>query len=193
MQQDSNSLNLQTALDPGAAIAAENGFKRSPQWHEVELAFLNANNHRCAACGITGEGLIQVHHIAPFHYVLFFQRQDLEFNPNNLIPLCQGPGTNDHHELIGHLGDFQYFNQTVKTDLIGPWKDMAAAIIKQQQDWIARNKDHYPLLAAMTPDDKNTFIALLEQWYGPKPQQSIDVLLEQWYGLKPRPSGSTGA
>jgi hypothetical protein len=145
-------------------------------------------------CPITGRGLVQVYHIAPFHYISspHIQRGDLEFNPQNLIPLCQGPGTNNHHELIGHLGDFQYFNQNVKADMIGLWKDMIPSLLEQQPDWIARHQNHYPLVNAMSAQNITDFIALLMIGYGPKPQASVDVLIEQWYGLKPRRNGSAG-
>jgi hypothetical protein len=109
---------------------------------------------------------VQVHHIAPFHYISspHIQRGDLEFNPQNLIPLCQGPGTNNHHELIGHLGDFQYFNQNVKADMIGLWKDMIPSLLEQQPDWIARHQNHYPLVNAMSAQNITDFIALLVIW-----------------------------
>jgi hypothetical protein len=197
MQQNMNPQNPvdQTVLDPRAAVLADYNLKRSPQWAEVEQAFLKRNNYKCAMCSITGNGQVQVHHIAPFHYISSpnIQRGDLEFDPRNLMPLCQGPGTNDHHELVGHLGDFQYFNQDVNADIIGPWKDLLPAdILKLQTDWITRNKNHFPLLNAMSPKDIASFIALLEIWYGPKPQDSVDVLIEQWYGFKPRNSGNIG-
>lgn len=198
MQQDVNpqNLNNQVGLNSPDAVLAEYGLKRSPQWAEVEQAFLNQHNQKCAMCSITGKGLVQVHHIAPFHYISFpnIQRGDLEFNPQNLIPLCQGPGTNNHHILIGHLGDFQYFNEEVRADLIGPWKDLIPADqLKQLADWIARHQNHFPLVNAMTQQDITNFIALLVTWYGPKPQASVDALIAQWYGFKPRSNGRAGA
>ncbi len=198
MQQDMNAQNPagQTALDPREQILVNHGLKRSSQWDEVEQAFLNQHKQKCAICSITGKGLVEVHHIAPFHYISSpqIQRGDLEFNPQNLIPLCQGPGTNNHHELIGHLGNFQYFNKDVQADLIGSWKDIIPSLplLKQQADWIARHQNHYPLVNVMTPQDITDFIALLVTWYGPKPQASIDVLLEQWYGLKSHRNGNAG-
>jgi 5-methylcytosine-specific restriction endonuclease McrA len=198
MQQDVNpqNLNNQVGLNSPDAVLAEYGLKRSPQWAEVEQAFLNQHNQKCAMCSITGKGLVQVHHIAPFHYISSpnIQRGDLEFNPQNLIPLCQGPGTNNHHILIGHLGDFQYFNEEVRADMIGPWKDLIPADqLKQLADWLARNRNHFPLVNAMTQQDITAFIALLVTWYGPKPQESVDALIEQWYGFKPRSNGRAGA
>ena len=197
MQQDTNPQSpvIQAAVDPRQAVLAEYGLKRSPQWAEVEQAFLARNNFKCAMCSTTGSTLVQVHHIAPFHYISSpnIQRGDLEFNPQNLVPLCEGPGTYDHHILVGHLGNFQYFNEGARADIIGPWKDMLASFIQQQPDWIARHKNHFPLVNAMTQQDITGFIALLNSWYGPKPQESVDALIEQWYGFKPRSNGSAGA
>lgn len=198
MQQNTNPQNPgdQAGLDPRNSVLAEYGLKRSPQWDEVEQAFLARNNFQCAMCSITGRGLVQVHHIAPFHYISSpnIQRGDLELNPQNLVPLCQGPGTNDHHELVGHLGDFQFFNEGARADMIGPWKAiLPTAQLKQLADWIARHQNHFPLVNVMTSQDITNFIALLVTWYGPKPQASVDVLIEQWYGFKPRQNGGTGA
>jgi hypothetical protein len=198
MQHNKNphNLNNQVGLKSPDAVLAEYGLKRSWQWAEVEQAFLNQHNQKCAMCSITGNGLVQVHHIAPFHYISSpnIQRGDLEFNPQNLIPLCQGPGTNDHHILIGHVGDFQYFNEEVRADMIGPWKDLIPADqLKQLADWIARHKNPYPLVNTMTPQDITGFIALLATWYGPKPQTNVNLLIQQWYGFKPRFQRSAGA
>jgi 5-methylcytosine-specific restriction endonuclease McrA len=197
MQQNTNPQTPkdQAGLDPREVVLTDHGLKRSWQWGEVEQAFLARYNYKCVMCSITGRTLVQVHHIAPFHYISspHIQRGDLEFDPHNLIPLCQGPGTNDHHELIGHLGDFQYFNKDVNTDMTGSWKDMIASLIKQQTDWLARHKNPYPLVNAMSPQNITDFIALLVTWYGPKPQASVNILIEQWYGFKPRWNGSASA
>jgi hypothetical protein len=156
---------------------------RSPQWPEVQHACLEQNQYKCAACGVQGETLMQVHHIIPFQYCVVYGRPELEFNPKNLIPLCEGPGTNDHHVAIGHLGDFQHLNQDVLTDITGPWKALAKAVIEKLPDFLARRK--WPV-KPVNPDDQAALIALMNQWYGPKPQESVDVLIEQWYGFKPK-------
>jgi len=197
MQQDTNPQSpvIHAASDPRDAVLAGFGLKRSWQWGEVEQAFLTRNNFKCAMCSITGATLVQVHHIAPFHYISSpnIQRGDLEFNPQNLVPLCQGPGTNEHHILVGHLGNFQYFNQDARADMIGPWKDLLPSFIEQQADWIARHQNHYPLVNAMSPQNITDFSALLVTLYGPKPQANVNVLIEQWYGFKPRFQRSAGA
>ena len=103
MQQDMS--NLGPSMESGQS-ADPFSMPRSPQWPEVQHACLEKNNFTCAACGIQGEGKVQVHHIIPFQYCVVYGRPELEFNPKNLIPLCEGPGTNDHHVAIEILPDF---------------------------------------------------------------------------------------
>jgi hypothetical protein len=184
MQQDMSPLkpSSQTGqpIDPFSLL-------RSPQWPEVQRACLEKNKYTCAACGIQGEGRVQVHHIIPFQYCVVYGRPELEFNPKNLIPLCEGPGTNDHHVAIGHLGDFQHLNQDVLTDITGQWKDLAWAVIVKLPDFIARRK--WPV-KPVNSEDQAALIALMNQWYGPKPQESVDELIQQWYGFKSGKGGS---
>ena len=68
MQQD------MSALSPSAGVGHPNdllSMPRSPQWPEVQRACLEQNQYKCAACGIQGEGLVQVHHIIPFQYCIW--------------------------------------------------------------------------------------------------------------------------
>jgi hypothetical protein len=183
MQQDMGALN------PSAAAGKPDDLMimpRSPQWPEVQRACLEKNNYMCAACGIQGAGLVQVHHMIPFQYCVAYGRPELEFNPQNLVPLCEGPQTKDHHIAIGHLGDFQHVNQDVKKDITGTWKDLARAAIEQLPDFIARRK--WPD-KPVSPADEAALIALMDDWYGPKPLATIDELLQQWYGFKSSSSG----
>jgi hypothetical protein len=184
MQQDSSDLN------PAAGAGHPNdllSMPRSPQWPEVQRACLEQNQYKCAACGIQGAGLVQVHHIIPFQYCIVYGRPELEFNPKNLIPLCEGPQTNDHHVAIGHLGDFQHLNQDVLTDIMGPWKDLASAAIELLPDYLARKR--WPV-KPVCADDLAALTALMNQWYGPVPSASIDELIQQWYGFKTSRDGT---
>ena len=182
MQQDESNLSSSSMTGQPVDLFS---MPRSPQWPEVQRACLVKNNYTCAACGIRGEGKVQVHHIIPFQYCVVYSRPELEFNPNNLIPLCEGPETNDHHVAIGHLGDFQYLNQDVLTDIAGRWKDLARAAIEILPDFIARRK--WPA-KPVSADDQAELISLMNQWYGPKPSESIDELLQEWYGFKHKKS-----
>ena len=184
MQQDMSAPNPSA----GAAQSLDLfNMPRSPQWPAVQRACLEQNQYRCAACEIQGQGLVQVHHIIPFQYCIVYGRPELEFNPKNLIPLCEGPQTNDHHVAIGHLGDFQHLNQDVLTDITGPWKALAKAVIEKLPDFLARKR--WPV-KPVSADDQVALTALMNQWYGPKPQESVDVLIQQWYGFKPSRGGT---
>ncbi len=187
MQQDMSALNPSGGT--GRAIDRFS-LPRSPQWPEVQHACLEQDQYKCAACGIQGKTLVQVHHIIPFQYCVVYGRPELEFNPKNLIPLCEGPGTNDHHVAIGHLGDFQHLNQDVLTDIIGPWKVLAKVVIEKLPDFLARRR--WPV-KPVSADDQTALIALMNQWYGPKPQESVDVLIGQWYGFKPSKRGTSSS
>jgi hypothetical protein len=187
MQQDMSALNPSAGTGKQVDLLS---MPRSPQWPEVQRACLVKNNYMCAACGIQGAGLVQVHHMIPFQYCVAYGRPELEFNPQNLIPLCEGLQTKDHHIAIGHLGDFQHLNQDVRTDITGPWKDIAGAAIEQLPDFIARRK--WPA-KPVSPADEAALIALMNDWYGPKPQESVDVLIQQWYGFKSSTSGTASS
>lgn len=187
MQQDLGALNPN---DESRKLVDLLSMPRSPQWPEVQRACLEKNNYMCAACGIQGAGLVQVHHMIPFQYCIAYGRPELEFNPLNLIPLCEGPQTNDHHIAIGHLGDFQHLNQDVRTDVTGPWKALARAAIELLPDFIARRK--WPAKPVI-PADEAALIALMNDWYGPKPQESVDELIQQWYGFKSSTSGTASS
>jgi len=150
---------------------------RSPQWPAVKNAHL-AKENGCVACKLQGPGLLQVHHIIPFQYCTAIGRPELEFNPANLMTLCEGPGTKEHHIAIGHLGDFQWFNQEVETDISGPWKDLDNETIEGDADYNSRRRWPAKPLSA---DDINNLTALMVERYGPKPQESIDQLIAQWY------------
>ena len=104
-------------IDHGLKVAKAFGITaRSPEWGKVRAAHL-AQHPKCEACDISGEGKVEVHHIMPFHL-----NPSLELDPTNLITLCESVRveevTNDHHHLIGHLGDWKAYNPDVTTDVI---------------------------------------------------------------------------
>src|SRR5712692_3729999 len=110
MQQD-----IGPQIDQGAAAAMKDtGFQRSPAWERVAGTFLDQNQNKiCAACNKDKtQAKLEVHHMLPFHLCRLSQRPDLEFNPANLMTLCDV-----HHLYIGHLGDWQSFNEMVRLDV----------------------------------------------------------------------------
>ena len=85
---------------------------RSSQWGSVRKAFL-VNNPTCAVCE---HDKVSVHHIVPFH-----KDKSLETTFSNLITLCEGIGTRNHHFEFGHLNSWKSWNEDVIIDSI-IWK-----------------------------------------------------------------------
>lgn len=174
MQQDVGS------QDSGTGVVDAANFHQSKQWHEVEDMYLHVmkDHDYCVACNLTGDGLIQVHHIVPVEFCYAIGREDLTVNPLNMISLCEGPGTNDHHVVFGHLGDFHWYNPDVKQDVSGPWKGLAKAVIEQQlPDWTNRRAGAVTL--QMTDQQRATLEAFITETFGPKPPGTLDDWVEQ--------------
>lgn len=83
------------------------GIPRSDKWAEVRAKFLE-DNKVCAACGSNKD--IQVHHVVAFH-----THPELELDPANFLPLCEGMERNCHR-FIGHLDNFQSLNENSRSD-----------------------------------------------------------------------------
>ncbi len=155
------------ADDHGAAEAARHGIARSPHWPAVERAFRAAHPH-CLACAPDApETAVQVHHRAPFHYVVALGRPDLELDPRNLVSLCEteeGRPAENHHLLIGHLGNFREGNLEVLEDAATTFHGMTAAQIHADPRWQAEIKTgRLKPLDEMSDAEKTAFRAMLDQ------------------------------
>ena len=140
------------------------GLERSPAWPKVEKTF-QAAHPRCAACGATG--LLNVHHIFPFHYVVLVGRPDLELDPRNLLTLCIGPDC-EHHVLLGHLDDYESYNPKVLRfvqALAGKSNRQIRADAAWQQAHAAKPK-HFD---DMTPAEQSAFKKKLDRKFRPIP------------------------
>jgi hypothetical protein len=85
------------------------GATRSSQWPAVRTTHLKQFPN-CAICG--GNKKITVHHRRPFHL-----HPELELDPTNLITLCEGAGTGNHHLLYGHWGNYTTkYNPSIDVD-----------------------------------------------------------------------------
>ena len=82
--------------------------KRSSKWPAVRKNHL-ATHPCCAVCG--GTEKVEVHHIIPFH-----QDPSLELESTNLISLCEGLRSCNHHLWFGHLGNYKKTNPDVIKD-----------------------------------------------------------------------------
>ena len=109
--------------DIGAAIARQYGVQRSQEWKGVRDAHLHLATDQgfCAVCLGTAE--LQVHHIVPFHFVHLVYRGDLELDERNLMTLCEVQGQ-DHHNLVGHLEDWQIYNPGGREVIAGTFKGL---------------------------------------------------------------------
>jgi hypothetical protein len=82
--------------------------ERAPAWPKVRAEHLRME----PACAVCGESVhVEVHHILAYQYF-----PALELVQTNLITLCSGRRTKEHHLHVGHLGNFQYYNPTVRED-----------------------------------------------------------------------------
>lgn len=161
-----------TRTDVGASIAQKYGLTRSPLWSEVERAYL-ANNRKCAVCSSTSN--IQLHHIFPFHLCHLVYRGDLELDERNFMPLCEEP-SNNHHLLLGHLGNFESYNNYAFPDKVGGDAILAlvavlvaldpqlgAEIIKANASWLQASTGRPKPWEQWTPQQRDAFRSLLDQ------------------------------
>jgi hypothetical protein len=140
--------------------------RRSPHWDEVRDAYLWTHT-QCAACspGQSSSASIQIHHIFPFHYCIELGRPDLELDARNFIPLCEdeaGRNAEDHHILLGHLGDFQSGNRDVETD-VKTFFGKTEAAIKADPAWKAMQPKRFKRLGQMTQADKDALRKEMDQ------------------------------
>lgn len=112
-------------MDYGAHIAKKHGHARSPEWSRVAKEHLQ-RQPACVACGHTNE--VQVHHVKPFHL-----HPQLELDPTNLITLCEAKGK-EHHLLLGHLDEWESFNEHIHVDAKHFYR-MSAKQIRADERW----------------------------------------------------------
>lgn len=133
MQQSSTSPT--PGADAGTSIALRYGIERSPLWEKTQREYLEANP-QCAVCSTNS--IIQIHHVMPFHLCHLVYRGDLELDERNFIPLCEEPG-NNHHLLLGHLGNFESYNQGGRASILELGKSipgLSEEAIKADVAWI---------------------------------------------------------
>lgn len=107
-----------------------------------------------------------MHHINPFHYVVYLGRPDLELDQRNLICLCEtedGKPAPDHHVLIGHLGNFKLGNLLVAEDAVR-YRGLAQDAIRGDADWQSEERNgRLKALDLMTDEEKRDYRAKLDQ------------------------------
>jgi 5-methylcytosine-specific restriction enzyme A len=147
---------------PDHGLLAAEGVQRSGHWRAVEKAHL-AKEPGCAACGKRVS--VQVHHRFPFHYCIALGRPDLELDQRNLITLCEGPGTEDHHLLIGHLDDFKSSNLSVDVDARSVFATKTKEQIENDPLWMKKRSARLKPLSEMSAVEKADFKALMNRTF----------------------------
>jgi hypothetical protein len=183
---------MQQPVDHGLSAAkldtGNTAFARSRVWGDIVTAFTSRpENATCAACHRDNtQAKLEVHHKLPFHLCRDFQRPDLEFNPDNLMTLCEV-----HHLYIGHLGSWQSFNENVESDVKDTSKQPPWATFFEKVSFIedlmwksfevGRPKPYNEW--DNPPPFRQHFADLIAQRFGATPpQESLSQLIFQWYG-----------
>ena len=96
----------------GSEYLKTGGKPRSSQWSWTKKEYEKLHPKICF-CGITK---CQLHHITPFS-----QDPSKENDFDNLVWLCEGMGTRNHHLEFGHLNNFRSWNPDIKRDYL-VWK-----------------------------------------------------------------------
>jgi hypothetical protein len=123
---------MQQQTNPGSSIAQKYGIARSPLWSGVEKKV--REDAKCMTC--SNDQNLQVHHIVPFHLCHLVYRGDLELDDRNLLVLCE-ENVNDHHLLVGHLGNFESYNPGGRAAIEGAFVGLSAQQIKADKTWQA--------------------------------------------------------
>lgn len=168
--------------DVGQSVALVYGVPRSPHWAKVSRDFLQENPY-CLVCGerhnnflkaqvagleMEAEGnclALQVHHKVPFHFVHAVGRPDLELDKRNLCTLCEVE-SNEHHLLVGHLGNFASYNHQLNEDILW-FSGMSRDRIKRSPRWQEKVKARPVMLGAMSDIEKHRLRQTLDRLYPP--------------------------
>ena len=85
---------------------------RNPEWNKLRRLHLK-RYPKCAVCGAIKRDNV-AHHIMPVQ-----RHPKLEMDPTNLITLCErGKFGANHHLFIGHLQNYQSYNEHVIRDAV---------------------------------------------------------------------------
>ena len=85
------------------------GAARSPGWLVFKRNYEKTHPKKCPICENTK---CDLHHKRAFQ-----SNPELETNEENVVWLCNGIGTLQHHRGVGHLGNFQSINENIDEDI----------------------------------------------------------------------------
>ena len=120
-------------------------FEESAEWQRISRRHLQKHPF-CIACGHKAHnGKLVVHHKLPFDLCITVGRIDLLLDDRNLMTLCTGAGSEEHHLLLGHLNDWASYNPEAFTDARTTFFQKTKAFICSNETWkhkIARRPKH---------------------------------------------------
>lgn len=158
-----------TLVDHGEIEGIRHNFSRRPEVIEVQHQHLKLHP-QCAACGVTDA--CQAHHVIPYHYCEALGRADLSSDPRNFITLCEtekGLPEQNHHLLLGHLGDFKEGNLSVVADA-QRYHGETKVQLSEDAAWLAERKSgRLKALDLMTDQEKADLRALMDRVMPPLP------------------------
>jgi hypothetical protein len=138
--------------------------ERSPAWPKVEKTF-EAAHPKCVVCGATRQ--LNVHHKFPFHYVVLCGRPDLELDLRNLMTLCVQQD-NEHHVLLGHLGDYESYNPQV-VECAKAYSGKSSRQIRTDAAWQQAHAAKPKHFDDMTAAERVAFRKKLDRKFKPAP------------------------
>ena len=85
------------------------GLARSSTWPQFKMEFAKTHPKLCAICD---NKKVELHHKQSFA-----THPKLEEDENNVVWLCEGLGTLNHHRGVGHLGAWTSLNENIEEDI----------------------------------------------------------------------------
>ncbi|MGD0835988.1 MAG: HNH endonuclease [Polyangia bacterium] len=134
---------------------------RHLKWEETRRSFILQHPH-CEVCGGESLGELNVHHIVPYDVALQCGRPDLECDFRNLITLCEGD--QNHHHVVGHLGDWHSYNLHVRRDAKrDDCRGQPSERIMRRRWWLERYQDRPHNV--LDPDQTTAMRTVLDNLY----------------------------
>ena len=125
----------------------------------------------CVCCrkGTNLQFKTQAHHVIPFHYCIALDRAPAASDARNFITLCeteQGDAADNHHLLVGHLGNFKEANLNVMHDATLTYYGFSKAALTASLAFETQIKTlRLKPLEDLTDANKVQLVALIDRWF----------------------------